>query len=332
MTMTLEDIAKISGVSRSTVSRVINGDPNVSSPTRDRVLTVIQKYNFQPNLAARGLAAGRTQVLGLVIPQGVGAIFTDPFFPLLIQGVSSTCNAHDYSVMLWLAEPEYERRTLRQILYSGLIDGVIVSSMLLDDPILESLSESEMPFVTIGRHPTNNRVNYVDVDNRNGAHEAVSYLLRTGRRRVAIITGPQNMIAGRDRLEGYQDALRERNILRDPKLIVESDFSETGGFYAAQRLIAQKPDAIFAASDNLAIGALRALQDAGIKVPNEVAMIGFDDIPTAARTNPPLTTIRQPIPQVGSTAAETLIDIIERPTDQPRRIVLPAELIIRSTT
>jgi LacI family transcriptional regulator len=332
MTMTLEDIAKISGVSRSTVSRVINGDPNVSSPTRDRVLGIINQYNFQPNLAARGLAAGRTQVLGLVIPQGVGAIFTEPFFPLLIQGVSSTCNAHDYSVMLWLAEPEYERRTLGQILYSGLIDGVIVSSMLLNDPILESLSEGEMPFVTIGRHPTNTRVNYVDVDNRNSAHEAVSYLYRTGRKRIGIVTGSQNSIAGLDRLDGYLDALREFNIARDPKLIIESDFSESGGYYATQRLISQKPDAIFAASDNLAIGVLRALHYAGIKVPDDVAVIGFDDIPIASRTNPPLTTVRQPIPQLGSTAADTLIDIIERPAEHPRRIVLPAELVIRSTT
>jgi LacI family transcriptional regulator len=140
------------------------------------------------------------------------------------------------------------------------------------------------------------------------------------------------MIAGRDRLDGYQEALRERNLPRDPKLIVESDFSETGGFYAAQRLIGQKPDAIFAASDNLAIGVMRALQDAGVRIPEDVAVIGFDDIPAAARTNPPLTTVRQPIPLVGATAAETLIDRVERPTDQPRRIVLPAELILRATT
>lgn len=331
MTMTLEDIARISGVSRSTVSRVINGDRNVSDTTRERVLEVIQQYNFQPNLAARGLAAGHTHVLGLVIPQGVGAIFTDPFFPLLIQGVSSACNAQDYSVMLWLAEPEYERNTIRQILYSGLIDGVIVSSMLLDDPILESLMESQMPFVTVGRHPTNDRINYVDVDNRSGAKEAINYLQRSGRKRIAMITGPQNTVAGRDRLEGYQDALRERNGQRDPKLVIESDFSETGGFFAMQRLMPHKPDAVFCASDMIASGAIRALHELNASVPDDVAVIGFDDIPQASRINPPLTTVRQPIQQTGVMAAETLMDVILHPNDQPRRIVLTTELIIRAS-
>ena len=145
MPLTLEDVARKSRVSRSTVSRVINGEPNVSDSTRQKVKDVIQALNFQPNLAARGLAAGHTRVLGLVIPTSVSAIFTEPFFPLLIQGVSSACNACDYSVMLWLAEPEYERRTIRQILYNGLVDGVIMSSVQKNDPILDSLAEGKTP-------------------------------------------------------------------------------------------------------------------------------------------------------------------------------------------
>ncbi|HEX9028064.1 MAG TPA: LacI family DNA-binding transcriptional regulator, partial [Anaerolineales bacterium] len=162
MPLTLDDIAKISGVSRSTVSRVINGSPNVSDKTRRKLLELIQNIGFQPNLAARGLAIGRTRVLGLVIPTGVTALFSDPYFPLLIQGVASACNAQAYSVMLWLAEPEYERETISQVLYNGLVDGVIVSSMLMDDPLIERLSESQRPFITIGRHPTNDRIDFVD--------------------------------------------------------------------------------------------------------------------------------------------------------------------------
>src|SRR5450759_4402560 len=163
MPLTLDDIARLSGVSRSTVSRVINADTNVKVETRKKVWQVIQKINFQPNLAARGLAAGRTNIIGLVIPASVAFIFMDPYFPLLIQGISGACNAHNHSVMLWLAEPEYESRTIRQILHNGLADGVIVSSTLMDDPIIKSLHESNMPFILMGRHPTLD-VNYIDVD------------------------------------------------------------------------------------------------------------------------------------------------------------------------
>ena len=180
MALTLEELAKQAGVSRSTVSRVINNHPNVDPETRARVLAIADKLNYQPNLAARGLAAGRTRVLGLVIPTAVAALFSDPYFPLLIQGISSACNAHDHSVMLWLAEPEYERRTIHQILQSGLIDGVIVSSMLGNDPLVRALAEHKKPFVLVGRHPTDPRVSYVDVDNLDAVREAVAYMLRLG--------------------------------------------------------------------------------------------------------------------------------------------------------
>jgi len=331
MPLTLEDVAQMSGFSRSTVSRVINGDPNVSEQTRRKVLDVIQHIGFQPNLAARGLAAGRTRVIGLVIPTGLTAIFSDPYFPLVIQGVSSACNAHGYSVMLWLAEPEYERKTINQVLYNGLIDGVIVASMLLDDPIIQRLLESPQIFMTIGRHPTNDQLNFVDVDNRTGAHQAVAYILHTGRRRVAMITGPRNMIAGRDRYQGYQDALRERGLQAQPELVAEGQFSDMSGYLAMKQLLPQRPDAVFVASDAMAFAAMRAIQEAGLCIPDDVAVVGFDDIPAAAISNPPLTTVRQPILRTGSIAAEMLIERIEHPEAQASRIILPTELVIRAS-
>ena len=327
--MNLEQIAKLSGVSRSTVSRVINNDPNVSVVTREKVMQVVKRMNYAPNAAARGLAAGRTHVLGLVIPMGVAALFTDPYFPILIQGVSSACNAREYSVMLWLAEPEYERRMIRQIMYSGLVDGVIVSSMLLNDSLVQALSDSDRPFMLVGRHPTNTHASYVDADNIGGAREAVTHLLRLGRARVATITGPQNMIAGADRLAGYQAALRDRGLLSEPGLIVESDFTETGGYRAMQQLLTRHPDAVFAASDSMAFGALRALREAGLRVPEDVAIVGFDDLPQSARCEPPLTTVRQPTYRLGTTTVDSLLDLIEYPDSSPRRIVLPTELVVR---
>ncbi|MEA4909924.1 MAG: LacI family DNA-binding transcriptional regulator [Anaerolineaceae bacterium] len=329
--MTLEDIARISGYSRSTVSRVINGDDNVSEKARQKISEVIHRFEFQPNLAARGLASGRAKVLGLVIPMGVNSIFADPFFPLLIQGVSSGCNANDYSVMLWLAEPEYERRTITKILYNGLVDGVIVSSMLTDDPIAEALLRSKLPFLLIGRHPSHPEIDYVDVDNYSGARQAVLHLLRIGYQRIATIAGPQNMVVGTDRYWGYVETLQERGLDVQPELITEGDFTDAGGYEAMQRLLRARPDAVFAASDAMANGALRALHDAGLRVPEDVAVVGFDDVPFACRTSPALTTVRQPITRVGYMAAETLIHSIGRTEAEPNHVVLPTELVIRES-
>jgi LacI family transcriptional regulator len=177
---TLEQIARLAKVSRSTVSRVVNDDPNVNEATRKRVLAVIQKADYHPNVAARSLAAGKTRILGVVIPMGVSTLFTDPYFPILLQGISSACNAHDHSVMLWIAEPEYERRTIRQILNNGLIDGVILTSHLMDDPIIAALVAQKMPFILIGHHPHNQKVHFVDVDNIHSACELVEHLIASG--------------------------------------------------------------------------------------------------------------------------------------------------------
>jgi LacI family transcriptional regulator len=332
MSTTLEEIARHAGVSRSTVSRVMNDHPNVDQETRARVRSVAESHNYQPNVAARSLAAGRTHILGLVIPMGVSALFTDPYFPLLIQGIASACNANEHSVMLWLAEPEYERRMIRQVLQGGLIDGVILASALLDDPMLEALRKRGLPFILVGRLPTDNEVSYVDVDNVNSAREIVAYLLRLGHRRVATISGPSNMIAGADRLQGYLLALRNRGVTPDPALMVEADFTEEGGYTAMQRLVPHLPEAVFVASDAMAVGALRALREVGLRVPEDIAIAGFDDIPFAARTDPPLTTVRQPIQRMGALAAETLIDMISHPQPQPRRIILPTELAIRESS
>lgn len=331
MSLTLEDIARMSGTSRSTVSRVINGDPRVNEETRQRVLEVVHQHNFQPNLAARGLAAGHARVLGLVIPRGVSTIFADQYFPQLIQGVTSACNQNEYSVMLWLADAEYERRMARQILYSGLVDGVIVASMLMGDSLIKTMQEKTLPFVLVGRHPSNNGVRYVDVDNRAAARDAVLHLVRLGCRRVATVTGPLDLVSGSDRYEGYQDALREKGLTLLPDLVAEGDYTDDGGYFGMQQLLTHKPDAVFIHSDTMAVGALRAIKEAGLRVPQDIAVIGFDDMPFATHANPPLTTVRQPIQRTGMAAAEMLIELIQHPESAPRRVILPTELVIRSS-
>jgi LacI family transcriptional regulator len=330
--MNLETIARLSGVSRSTVSRVINDSPNVRAEVRERVIKVLQETNFQPNLAARGLAAGKTKILGLVVPQGFSQIFIDPYFPLLIQGVSSACNAHEYALMLWLEEPKSAQRMIRQILHSGMIDGVIITSSHRSDPVTQALLARSFPFVVVGRVAEDLPASYVDIDNVSSARRAVEHLLGLGRRRIVTIAGPLNMVAAVDRLQGYYAALSAARIEPPPEWVDYGDYTQEGGFEAMQRLLACQPDAVFASSDAMAVGAARALQAAGITVGREVALIGFDDVPFASHMQPPLTTIRQPIEALGQFAAEMLIRQLRGDrTSTPAHQLLATELIVRQS-
>jgi LacI family transcriptional regulator len=330
MPLTLEDIARLSEVSRSTVSRVINGEVNVKDETRKKVQQVINSYNFQPNLAARGLASGRTNVIGVVIPASVSLIFTDPYFPLLLQGVSSVCNLHDFSVMLWLAEPEYERRMIARILHNGLVDGVLVASIPMNDPIVESLIQSKMPFILVGRHP-NADLNFLDVDNLQSGRKATMHLVRLGYKRIATITGRQDQVAGYDRHQGYLKALQDSDCPVRPELVAEGDFTESSGYNAMRRLLKYNPDAVFIASDTMAYGAMRALREANLRIPEDVAIVGFDDIPLSSKTVPPLTTVRQPVTQMGSKAVEILINNIESGNKTTQQVILDTELVVRES-
>jgi LacI family transcriptional regulator len=330
--LTVEQIAKLSGVSRSTVSRVINNHPNVKSNVRQRVMEVIAETGYHPNPAARSLASRRSGIIGLVIPRAVQSLFIDPYFPRLMQGVAQACNANDYTLSLFLFHTEDEEQKLYpRVLRTGLIDGVIVSAPQIDDPLIPQLIDNCIPFVLIGRPHDLPDVNFVDVDNAVGAYTATSRLIRLGYQRIATIMGPLNTTVGLDRREGYLDALNDRSHSMDETLIVKGDFTELGGYASMQRLIPHRPDAVFIASDTMAFGALRALREAGLSVPDDVAVIGFDDLPMSALSDPPLTTIRQPIRRLGTQAVETLIDILANGHEPVRRITLSTELVIRSS-
>jgi LacI family transcriptional regulator len=330
--LTVEQIAKLSGVSRSTVSRVINHHPNVKPRVRQRVMEVIAETGYHPNPAARSLASRRSGILGLVIPRAVQSLFIDPYYPRLMQGVAQACNTNDYTLSLFLFHTEGEEQKLYpRVLSTHLIDGVIVSASQIGDPLIPQLIENCVPFVMVGRPDDMPDVSFVNVDNAAGVYTATSHLIRSGYKRIAAITGPLNTTVGLDRRQGYLDALNDRSRSFDETLIVEGDFSELGGYAAMQRLIPRRPDAVVIASDTMAFGALRALRDAGLCVPDDIAVVGFDDLPTSALADPPLTTIRQPIRRIGAQAVETLIDILANGPQPPRRITLSTELIIRSS-
>jgi LacI family transcriptional regulator len=332
--LTLEGIAKLAGVSRSTVSRVVNDHPNVRDQVRERVWEVIHETGYHPYAAARSLVTRRTRIVGVLIPEAVITLFADPFFAHLLCGITQTCNAQRYNLMLSLfTDPARSEEMYRRVVLSGHLDGVVVASTREGDPLITRLLDDDVPFVMVGRYP-GERVHYVDTDNVAAARVAVEHLVRLGHRRVAIITGPLSMTSGQDRLAGYRQALEAHRLPVDETLIVEGDFSEMSGALAARRLLSRSVTAIFAANDIMAVGALKVIREAGLRVPQDVAIVGFDDVPLATAVEPALTTVRQPINDLGSMAADLLLNLLENPPDAQapaHRIILPAKLIVRDS-
>jgi LacI family transcriptional regulator len=331
--LTLEDIAELAGVSRSTVSRVVNEQPNVRANVRKRVLEVIQDTGYHPNAAARTLASQRSWTIGLILPLSVSIFFTDPYYPHLTKGIAQACNQHDYTLALFLVgSKEDEEKMFPRVSRRGLLDGVIVQSGHHgDQDIIGHMVDTNMPLVVVGRPFRSDNVSYVDIDNVNSAKNAVTHLVRLGYQRVGTITGPGAGTVGIDRKEGYRRALVERGRTIDGSLIIEGDFTEAGGYYAMQKMLPARPDAVFAASDIMAIGAMRAVRDAGLRIPEDIAFVGFDDLPIATLSDTKLTTIRQPVVSFGAKAVEILVDLIENGIHPPRHIIMDTELVIRES-
>jgi LacI family transcriptional regulator len=328
--LTLEDIAKQAGVSRSTVSRVVNDNPDVSDGVRRKVQEVIVSTGYHPHAAARSLASHRSWMIGLVLPRTVSSFFIDPYFPRLTQGVAQACNQHNYTLGLFLLDTkEDEKRILPRISHKGLLDGIVLQTAHMEDKLLDKLANADFPMIIAGRPFKATGISYIDVDNTNAAYKAVYHLIQLGYKRIGTITGWMNSTVGIDRKQGYLKAISEQGWEVQEKLIVEGDFTENGGYLAMKKLLPFKPDAIFAASDTMAIGAIRAVREAGLRIPADVAFVGFDDLPIASQAEYDLTTIRQPIARFGAKAVDTLIDLIENGLKPPRRIIMETELVIR---
>ena len=332
MKLTLEDIGRLAGVSRSTVSRVINDQSSVSADVRERVQEVIRRTGFIPNVAARSLATHRTGVLGLVIPSRVHSIFEDPYFGMLIKSISRATNATRLTLALFLFETEEEETEVYpRALAGGLVDGVILTASRMGDPLLARLVEGGLPFVMIGRPDREDKISYVDVDNVGGARAAAVHLCNLGHRRVAYLGAPTTTTSGVDRLRGFSEGLATCGIPMDPDLRVDGDYSEQSGYEAMGKLIPERPDAVFVASDTMALGALRALRESGVSVPQDIAVVGFDGLPASERSVPSLTTIRQSVTGTGSAAVHLVLDLVSGRERGPVAQVLPTELVVRES-
>ena len=330
--LTLERVAALAGVSRSTASRVINGQDGVRPEVRRRVLDVVELTGFVPHAAARTLAGQRSSILGLAIRQTTEQVFADPYFAALVQGISGACNEQDQTLSLFLFQDAQEHEHLpARVLRTKLVDGLIVTATFSDDPLVWQLTESAIPFVIVGE-VSNPDISAVDADNQGGAALVAQHLVDLDRRRIATVTGPMRSGAAATRRFAFERALAAAGRPMPSRLVVESDFTEDGAYDATQRLLPEEPDAIFAFSDRMAIGVLRALREAGRRVPEDVAVVGFDDLPSAQQADPPLTTVRQEVTEAGVVAVELLLERIRTPELPTRRVELPTTLVVRGST
>jgi DNA-binding LacI/PurR family transcriptional regulator len=327
---TLEQVAQRAGVSRATVSRVVNGSPTVAEPIRQAVQRVVKDLGYVPNQAARSLVTQRTDSFALVLPESPRRVFSDDqYFPGIIQGVSQELEDADKQLVLMIANSMASHDRIERYTMARHVDGVIIASMHGADPFPAALARIGMPVVCGGRPLGRTRVPYVEADNLGGAQAAVRHLLSIGRTRIATIAGPQDMVAGIERLAGYREELNGSD---RRSIVAVGDFTRESGATAMRQLLDDDPrlDAVFVASDLMAHGALGTLREMGRRVPDDVAVVGFDDVGLARYTDPPLTTVRQPIVQQGRELARQLLRLAAGETIADA-VVLPTELIIRGT-
>lgn len=325
----------MAGVSRSTVSRVINKDPRVSDEVRTKVRAIIASTNYHPNAAARSLASRRTGIIGLVFPRYFATLFSDPWASVLIKGCLSGSEEVDLSLMLMLQttdDPISVSRFFERTVQGRHLDGLVLASHLVNDVLVERLEASDFPYVLIGRD-TDRTAHFVDIDNREASRKATCHLIEHGYRSIAMIGGPPDLITAEDRRMGFLDAMRETG-RAEPELRIElGHFSQLAGYEAALVLLqtADPPDAIFAANDAMAIGAIQAARDIGLRVPEDVAVVGFDEIEVNRTYQTDLTTIRQPTEEMGRAAVAHLATMITDQPTEPVQTWLEADLIIRGS-
>ena len=332
--VTLDEVALAAGVSRATVSRVVNGNTKVGDDAKRDVERAIAKLGYIPNPAARSLVTRRSDSIGVVIPEPTSFLFGDPFFPRLLRGIGAALSSRELQLVLLMPQSPREESRVERYLTAGHVDGALLVSLHGDDPLPTHLSARGVPAVIGGRPPRGAAVSYVDVDNEQGSRSAVEHLIAGGRRRIATITGPLDMSAAVDRLTGYHQALAAAGIAGDADLQASGGFSQPGGADAMRKILDARPDidAVFAASDLMASGAMQVLRAAGRRIPEDVAIVGFDDSPIVDSTEPPLSSVRQPIEEMGREMVRLLLEHTTDPGSVPRKVILATELVPRRSS
>jgi LacI family transcriptional regulator len=327
---TIREVAESAGVSYATVSHVINNTRFVSQETRERVQAAMTALNYRPNALARSLRQGKTNTMGLVLPDSA-----NPFFAEISRSIEAEAFKQGYSVFLCNTELDTERELFYvDVLSKKQVDGIIFVAAGDQADSLDFLIRQNMPVVMIDRDLPNVEVDAVLTDHQLGGILATRHLIELGHTRIACIAGPSSITPSAERITGYRKALEEAGLAYDEKLLFRGDYHAQSGMEITHSILKlnPRPTAIFALNDLMALGALRAASEAGYSVPRDLAVVGYDDLEIAHFTNPPLTTIAQPKKEIGTQAIRLLADRIARKNHPPCRVVLPPELIVRRST
>lgn len=332
--VTVHDVAALAGVSTATVSRVVNDNPSVGPVVKAKVTVAIEELGYVPNQSARSLMTHRTGAIGVVIVESADRLFGDPFFGQLMQGISAGLSERDRRFVLMLAPTREEELRIERHLVSSQIDGILLVGPHGADPLVERLVRRNLPMVVSGRPIGGPRVSYVDAQNRTGAETAVRHLIKAGRQTIAAIHGTLDLPSSIDRLEGYRDALRNAGRSVDPSLEISGEYQAKTATEATNTLLERRPDidALFVSSDSMAIAAMQAIKDSGRRVPDDTAIIGFDDLPTALESQPTLSTVRQPIEAMGREMVRLVLQHVNEPGSAANQVIFATELVLRGST
>lgn len=332
MTATIKDVALRAGVSPSTVSRVISNHPRISEKTKREVRQAMEELGYHPNMLARSLAKKSAGAIGVLIPSTTEEFFMNPFFPELLRGISEVAKREGYDLLLSTSDTGKEDvRTLTRMIHGKRVDGVLLLSTRMQDPLMQVLKENPFPVTLIGRPQEDTPICWVNNDNVAAAYHATRHLIDLGHQRIGFLGADESLLVTRDRLQGYHQALDEAGIPADRRLMFASTFMEQGGYMGMMRLLAlpDRPTAVVASDDLLAFGAMRAAAELGYRIPEDVAVVGFNNVRLTEMSNPSLTSVDVRIYELGTAAAQLLIEQVRDTEVTGKSVIVPTELVVR---